>query len=286
MTYDQLVTLDSIIKNGSFKAASEMLHKSQPALSVSIKKLEEEFQIKIFDREQYRPKLTEHGKAFYEKAKHALVHMKSLELFGEELGLGVESEIKIGLDGVASLNTVLCELRLFFSEYNSTNLKLDIDYISGTREKLLSGEIDIGFAPLHNQNEFFDYEKCFEVKMIPVYSPEYITTSKNDTNFFRSLPQILVKDSGSPKDEFHGVLEGARKWYVTDMSSKKSIIQSGLGWGRLPEFMIADELKSAKLKIVEIQEFEISNISIYKIKNKNKALGPVSRKLWERFKYE
>ena len=38
MTYDQILTLDAIVKYGSFKAASEVLHKTQPSLSMAIKK--------------------------------------------------------------------------------------------------------------------------------------------------------------------------------------------------------------------------------------------------------
>lgn len=47
MTIDQLETLEMIVEKGSFKAAAEALHKTQPSLSVAIKKLEDEFDLKL-----------------------------------------------------------------------------------------------------------------------------------------------------------------------------------------------------------------------------------------------
>ncbi|MBC7465978.1 MAG: LysR family transcriptional regulator [Bdellovibrio sp.] len=72
MTFDQLETLEMIVEKGSFKAAADHLHKTQPSLSVAIKKLEEEFDLKLFNRDQYRPKLTAEGIVFYNWAKQTL----------------------------------------------------------------------------------------------------------------------------------------------------------------------------------------------------------------------
>src|SRR5690606_14007809 len=100
MTYDQLLTLDLIVKNGSFKAASEKMIKSQPSLSMAIKKLEEELGFSLFDRDEYRPKLTEKGKAFYLKSLMALEDFHNLTSFGKELALGYESEIRLSVDAI------------------------------------------------------------------------------------------------------------------------------------------------------------------------------------------
>ena len=46
MTLEQLKILSQIVKHGSLKAAATALHKTQPALSIAIKKLEEELVFK------------------------------------------------------------------------------------------------------------------------------------------------------------------------------------------------------------------------------------------------
>jgi DNA-binding transcriptional LysR family regulator len=61
------------VESGSFKAAAAKLHKTQPALSVAIRKLEDEFQLSLFDRSEYRPKLTAQGRVFHEQARESLL---------------------------------------------------------------------------------------------------------------------------------------------------------------------------------------------------------------------
>lgn len=284
MTYDQLVTLDSIVKCGSFKAASQLLHKSQPSLSVAIKKLEEQFQVQIFDRSGYRPELTPEGRIFYQKAKLALMHMKSLELFGEELGMGVEPEIQVGIDGLAPLEKIICELRHFFEDFKATNLTLHMEQLSGTVEKVLKEEIDIGFTPIHEPHENLESIEVHKTCMIPVYSPLLLKSEELNIEFLKEKPQVVVTDSGSKNDKNFGVLEDARKWVVTSMESKKTIISQGLGWGRLPGFLIVKELKEKTLIPIELSEIEHHTVKVFMVRNKAKPIGPISKKLWSQLK--
>ena len=56
MTYDQLLIFDAVVRFGSFKAASEILHKIQPSLSMAIKKLEHEIaEIKRLGKKYKQP---------------------------------------------------------------------------------------------------------------------------------------------------------------------------------------------------------------------------------------
>ena len=174
MTYDQLLTLESIIEAGSFKAASQNLNKTQPSLSMAIKKLEEEFQIQLFDRSEYRPKLTPTGKLFYEKAKLALHQMRLLGQFGEELALGTESEIKVSVEGAVPLSLILSQIKYFFDQHNSTNLNLSIDYLNGSIEKVLDQKCDIAFTPLFESDDKLVSHYITSINMIPVCTPDFL----------------------------------------------------------------------------------------------------------------
>ena len=66
------------------------------------------------------------------------------------------------------------------------------------------------------------------------------------------------------------------------MQSKKSIITSGLGWGRLPLFQIEDELSSGNLIAMNlIGMIPDRDVTIYLARNKNIPMGSVSKKLWK-----
>ena len=145
MTIDQLLTLEAIVNEGSFKAASEYLHKSQPSLSVSIKNLEEEFGILIFDREGYRPVLTDAGKLFYKKALITINEYRKLQKLGQEMGAGKETEINLCVDAIFPIGSIKSVLSEYMDPMNCIAINLNTDVLDGVMSKLKKGEVD--FAP-------------------------------------------------------------------------------------------------------------------------------------------
>lgn len=287
MTYDQLLTLDAVIKAGSFKAASERLHKSQPSISIAIKKLEEEFQMKLFSRDAYRPKLTREGEAFYEKSKLALFHMQSLNALGEELAMGVEPEVRVGMDAICPGNLVYCNLKNFFQSYPQTNLHLSVDVISGTKEKLINGDIQIGIMNvniLESDMELFDHYPLAISEMIPVISSSHSQGIVSNVEELKLIPQVIIESTGSDKSKSYGILEGGRKWTVNDILTKKEIIIAGLGWGGLPDHMIREQLDSGELLPINLGQIKSRKGMISVLRKKNSAFGPVAKELWEKFK--
>jgi len=218
---------------------------------VAVKKLEEELGVLLFNREDYRPKLTEQGEAFYIRSKELFEKAKTLENFGKELGLGNEPEIKIAIDGICPLPDVLKVIKVFSKENPSTKINLTFEIIGGAPEKLLKGDAQLAISPgLEVDLSLFNMEKVFDVEMIPVASPklfekEYMSMSYDD---LKEYPQIVVRSTSDEEStRSYGVLEGGRHWSVGDMQSKKEILVAGLGWGNMPCHSIATELKSNQL---------------------------------------
>lgn len=73
-----LEKLDAFARCGTLSAASEELHISQPALTRSMKKLEEEMGVTLFDRQKNRLYLNENGKLAAERAAHVLEEDRDL----------------------------------------------------------------------------------------------------------------------------------------------------------------------------------------------------------------
>ncbi len=81
MTLDQLRYFQAAAQMGSFSKAAETVHISQPSLSIAIKKLEEELQMKLFQENRKGAILTEAGRIFlqdiegvFEKLDVAVTH--------------------------------------------------------------------------------------------------------------------------------------------------------------------------------------------------------------------
>jgi DNA-binding transcriptional LysR family regulator len=284
VTYDQLVTLKAVVEYGSFKAASEHLFKSQPSLSVAIKKLEEEFEIQIFNREEYRPKLTEAGKAFYQKTLQALNGFNELENLGKELGTGVEAEIKVSVDGLVSITHLQDVFREFFLNSIATNLNITSDVLGGAYEKLMSGDVDVAIGPLFVDDSSIEKFEFKKIRMIPVAAPTLLKEVKNMAELERKFPQVITKGTGSTNDISSGVLPHTKKWYVSDGTQKEDLIKSGLGWGRLPEFKISCLLKEGKLERIQIKGMDETEFPLFVMRNGKVPMGQKTKDLWEALK--
>ncbi len=280
MTYDQILTLDLVVKYGSFKAAAEAMHKSQPSLSVAIKKLEEEFNIELFNREGYRPVLTENGKAFYKQAQSSLNSFKQLEKVGRELGAGYETEITICADAIFPICHISHIFEKFFDPHISTTLDLSTDVIDGVISKIKNQEVDFALGPDFELDEHIEKIKILDVEVIPVIGKKH--SDNIDLKLLKSLPQIIV---GSSIKEKRNIVSGAisqQLWYTGDFSMKEQLIESGLGWGRLPSHLVRDKISRGQLfKIDQITEVETRLVPMYLLRSTKKVMGPNTKALWK-----
>lgn len=283
MTYDQLLTLDAIVKHGSFKAASQFLHKSQPSLSMAIKKLEEEFGIKLFNRDEYRPTLTDDGKAFHLKALHAIEKFNDLEVFAKEISQGVESEINLSIDAICPLNRISGIFESFLDPLVTTSLNLSVDILSELERKVIDKEVDFAighFTGNHNEVEAIPILKSM---MVPVVSSSFYERTRGSLDDLKNYPQIIVKSSDKASTRIiHGAAKGMKQWFTTDMSIKEQLILNGLGWGRLPRHQVQESIDSGKLRVIQsIPTINELDITISVIRNTKNIMGPNTKRLWD-----
>jgi len=283
MTLDQLLTIDAIVREGSFKAAADFLHKSQPSISMAIKKLEEEYQITLFSRDEYRPSLTSDGKIFYQKAKILLREFQELDGLAKQMQLGVEPELRISIDAVSPVSLVLKFLRKFFVKHPETRLVLRFEVLSGTIERLIEGDVDIAITPKPMNDFSLDYRLMTKTVLVPVISTQLIKNEKRITDeYLRNLNQIILADSARRIEKVSsGIMEGAKSLTVNDIGFKKELIANGLGWGGLPLDLVKSEIASKKLSIIKTATVKERHLEIFMVKPSSKIMGSVMSELWE-----
>lgn len=283
MTYDQLFTLDAIVKHVSFKAASKFLHKTQPSLSMAMKKLEEEFWIKLFNRDEYRPTLTDDGKAFHLKALHALEKFNELDIFAKELAMGMEAEINITIDAICPLNQVSSIFESFLDPHVTTSLNLSVDILEELERKVLSGEVDFAIGHFTGNNSEIEAIPILSSSMVPVVASCFYSRTDGTLEALKHLPQIIVKSSNKATTKIiHGAARGMKQWFTKDMSIKEQLILNSLGWGRLPYHQVKDQIENGKLSIIkDITSIKKIDVDISVIRSSKVIMGPNTKRLWD-----
>ena len=78
MTLTQLEYFCMVCRYHSITRAADALYVSQPTISTSIRDLEKEFHLKLFNHGKNRISLTKDGEAFYQKAEFILKQTQEL----------------------------------------------------------------------------------------------------------------------------------------------------------------------------------------------------------------
>lgn len=97
MTLVQLRQFIALAKAGSFVKAADALHMTQPALSRSIKSLEEEFGKQLFDRIGKRIELNSFGHEVLTRSHTLMEYAQQLKDCGRSLSASDSGRIRLGL---------------------------------------------------------------------------------------------------------------------------------------------------------------------------------------------
>ncbi len=290
MTLEQLRVLHKIVELGSLKKAAAALFKTQPALSMAIKKLEQQYNIELLDRSQYRLTLTTQGTIFYRQAQSLLSGADQLESLGHQLAQGNEAVFKIGYDPLYDVSHMAKVLQHCQQKFNSTEFQI----ISGSRfsslEQLGKETVDISFGAW-----FHLFHGIGDFKTIPINEFELVIAtapSLIDEQAIHSLaqlnqyPSITVLESELSFDtERLGINKAKQQFKTNDIHTLKSLLIAGLGTAIVPKALIREELVSGQLKVLKLDDFEHSMLGeVRMIKRRDKVLGPVGQYFWDCFK--
>lgn len=93
-----LEMMQTVAATGSLQQAAQQLFKTQSAISMALKKLEQEAGFALFDRSGYRLKLTAHGQQYLRQAEEVLRQHQRLQTLAGRLREGAEPHITLCYD--------------------------------------------------------------------------------------------------------------------------------------------------------------------------------------------
>ncbi|WP_437666829.1 LysR family transcriptional regulator [Sorangium sp. So ce1182] len=289
MTYDQLVAFLAVAGEGSFSAASARLHKSQPAVSKLVRNLESELGVELFDRREYRATLTDAGRLFHERAAAVIESTEALRSFGMLLSGKAEPIVRLAVDAVTPLGPIMDILRGVQARHPLVRIELGTERLAGAADALRERRADLAVATRLgiDASEVSDVElaRFCDVRVLPVARSDHPVATCGTPippALLRAHAQIVLRDSarGGASPSLN-VLQGALRWTVTDVAAKKEVILAGMGWGGLPEHVVADALATGELVRLQVPEFRDDIMELFVMRRRDRPHGVVAQALWE-----
>ncbi|MGE7941130.1 LysR family transcriptional regulator [Lysinibacillus xylanilyticus] len=279
MQYDALKTFITLAEVKNFTKASEILHISQPSVSLHIKNLEQDFQTTLFIRSPKSVQITPTGEILYKRAKQ----MMAIAAAAREDILAFHHEIQGTLVIGSSFTIGEYILPPIIASLHQQFPQLELQVIIGNTEEIIQYtkllQVDIGLIEgQSNDNEVII--KPFMQDELFIVSASNHPLVKKSTITVADLQQQnwVAREEGSGTRYYldhlfrtNGLQVRSLLTISSNQGVKESVIQ-GLGLSLLSASVIERELKNGDIKILPLegQQFMRTFSYLYSPTMKNK----------------
>lgn len=195
MRYVQLRAFHYVAISGGFSRAAEELHLTQPAISDQVRKLEEEYDVLLFNRHKKQVVLTPAGERLLEITRRLFDNeQQALELLLESRALRAGT-LRIVVDSAHHLTQILTKFR---ASYPCVSISLRTGNTDTVIESLYSYEADIGVLGEIPQSRDFEAIRLNSTPIIAFVAQGHpLAAQASVTMAALSRHPLVLRESGS-----------------------------------------------------------------------------------------
>ncbi len=272
MDYFGLKCFVEVVKNGSFSKAAQNLFRTQPAISLQIKKLEKELKTELLNRYKKEIVLTEAGSSLYKGAKELLDSIENLKKTTQKSIEEPEGNLIIATN-LSIINNFLPPI---IGEFRKKHPKVNFRFFNFTsgkvEESIKEGTAEIGIAFSKTQDPALEFKKLFESKFFIVSTKKTTSHNFSENNIIHFEPNNVIRSYV----ENHLKLKNGFKTTL-ELPSAEAIlnyINQDMGTSIIPELLISDYWKNKLL----LKPIDILPLPIYIITHKKRILSKAGEK--------
>ena len=138
----------AVAEHGSIRAAGRQLGSTQPAITRSIREIEHELGVSLFERHAKGIRLTDMGRTFVRRAASVQHEIRRAREEIEQLKGSTSGEVSIALSTASIMSIMPRAMREFRRRYPDAIVKVHESFFQPIERDLLSGSIDLYIGPL------------------------------------------------------------------------------------------------------------------------------------------
>ena len=278
-TLHQLRVFQKVVDCRSITKAAESLNMTQPAVSIQLKNLQEQFDMPITELLGRQLQITDFGQELYQIATKILEEVDFIDYRTKQYKGLLAGKLKI-----SSVSTGKYILPYFLKGFIDENEGVDIDIdVTNRREVVLSLEKnEVDFAIINVIPEHIELKD----EILMPNKLYLVGSGKTEDNTDISALPLIHREEGSGTRLIMQRFFDLNKYnpkYRFQLRSNEAVKQAviaGLGYSLLPLVSIKNELENGQIKIIEKDGIPIDN-QWRLVYLKNKRLSPVAKAFLE-----
>ncbi|HUI98728.1 MAG TPA: LysR substrate-binding domain-containing protein [Usitatibacter sp.] len=258
LSLETLQVVDAIDRRGSFAAAAAELHRVPSAITYSVRQLEENLGVAVFDRRGRRAVLTAAGRELLDEGRRLLRAAADLECRVQQVASGWEAELRLALDTVIAIEHVLPLVAELYAQHRGTRVRILHEVLGGTWDALASGRADLaigapGDAPAGRN---YSIRTIGRASLAFVAAPSHPICGEPlplaDEAILAHRAVSIADTSRMLEPRTMGLLWGQDTLAVPSMQAKVAAHVAGLGVGFVPGWIAAREAAAGRLRILPV----------------------------------
>ncbi|WP_020531787.1 LysR family transcriptional regulator [Flexithrix dorotheae] len=264
-TLHQLRVFLKVAELQSITKASEELHLTQPAVSIQLKKLQDQFDIPLVEVIGRKLYVTEFGKEIAEASKKILEQVHEIGYKTKAFKGHLVGQLRVSVVSTAKY-VMPYFLSDFLKKYPEVDLVMDVTNKSKVVKSLEKNEVDFAMVSVLPENLMLDNIELMENKLVFVGSANNRLKAKKVTlKQLEKLPLIFRERGSATRQAMERFIlsqkiPNRKKLELTSNEAVKQAVIAGLGYSIMPMIGIKNEVKKGDLIIYDVKGLPISTM--------------------------
>lgn len=280
-TLHQLQIFLKVAETKSVTKASEELNLTQPAVSIQLKNLQNQFEIpltEVIGRQLY---ITDFGQEIAKTAQKIFNEVEAINYKTMSFKGVLSGKLKFSI--VSTGKYVMPYFLTDFLQLNSgIDLSIDVTNKSKVIASLENNEVDFALVSVLPKNINLNSEILLENKLYLIGNKNAeIPITPHEKSIFFTIPLIFREEGSATRltmEQFfeRNEIKAPMKMELTSNEAVKQAVISGLGYSIMPLIGSNNELKNKELQIIPVSGFPITS-DWRLVWHKNKVLSPIAQ---------
>lgn len=283
ITLEQAKVFDAVARAGTVQRAASELHRGHSAILYSLKGLEDQLGFPLFDRSGYRNRLTANGEKVLTYCRKLLDARREQIDACLQIKTGWEPSLKVIYDEVIDFNFIGDALMGLSELKPPTEVKVLSAHLREVESLFIAEHADImvTVSPISDL-------RIPSVKLSPIHmklvaqSGHRLNNGRRGKLKLEELNRYTHVTIKTPDSALGLSTEATRfdsYFFVADFTTKWSAIRKGIGFGWLPDYLIADDLNRGVLKVLPTEIANSVKLQPMLLHRPHEGLGRAAKEL-------
>jgi len=264
MDFDQLRLFVDLVREQSFTRVAEKNFVTQPAVSLSLQKLEEELGVRLLERTTRRVLVTDEGRILDEHARDILARVEEARLALRERREQVMGDLRIATVHSVGLYALPLPLKEYIRRYPEVTPHVDYLPAEQVYRRVQEGEADLGLLAYPEERANLTIVPFLEDDLVVVCSPEHPLAPGRSLRLEALEGQRLVAFQVEiPTRRATDALLAAAgvrvevRMECDNIEVLKKMVEVGLGVALVPDLAVRQEVRAGTLRRLRIADHAV-----------------------------